>query len=189
MPDYSKSKIYKIVCNITGLVYIGSTSQTLSKRIQDHKKNYQKYLNEKYHYITSFKIIENDNYDIVLLEDFPCERKEQLHAGERYFIENTECVNKQIPTRTMKEYYQDNKEQIQEKKKKFREDNKEKIREQNKQYYYQNKEKLREQKKHYRQENKELMKERNHQNYLKNKGKKINIKPLESEYLLGTPGF
>ncbi len=29
MPDYQKSKIYKIVCNVTGLVYIGSTAHCL----------------------------------------------------------------------------------------------------------------------------------------------------------------
>ena len=39
MPDYSKSKIYKITGLIyIGLIYIGSTTQTLSERIRDHKK-------------------------------------------------------------------------------------------------------------------------------------------------------
>ena len=35
--------------------------------------------------------------------------KDQLRGRERYFIENTVCVNKQIPTRTYKEYYETNK--------------------------------------------------------------------------------
>ena len=125
MPEYSKSKIYKIVCNITGLIYIGSTSQTLCQRLQEHKRCYKKFLNEKYNYTTSFKIIENNNYDIILLEDFPCERKEQLHARERFWIENTECVNKQIPTRTDKEYREDNKQKIAQQKKEWNEENKE----------------------------------------------------------------
>ena len=112
MPDYSKSKIYKIVCNIAGLIYIGSTSQPLCRRIQDHKNDYKRYLNGKHNYVSSFKILENDNYNIILVEDFPCETKEQLHARERYWIENTECVNIYIPTRTDKEYYEQNKEKL-----------------------------------------------------------------------------
>ena len=64
MPDYSKSKIYKIICNITGLVYIGSTCQTLTQRLQDHLRCYRRVLNKKCHYVSSFKIIENGNYDI-----------------------------------------------------------------------------------------------------------------------------
>ena len=139
MPDYSNSNIYKIVCNITGFVYIGSTLQTLIQRLQDHKRGYNSYLNKKHNYVSSFKILVNENYDIILIEDFPCERKEQLHARERYWIENTECVNKFIPTRTNKEWYEDNKEKIKEHRKeyhkKYYENNKEKIKEYHKQYY------------------------------------------------------
>ena len=88
MPDYSKSKIYKIVCNITGLIYIGSISQPLCRRIQDHKKDYQYYLNKAWFSscLTSFKIFENDNYNIILVEDYPCQRKEQLLARERFSL-------------------------------------------------------------------------------------------------------
>ena len=160
MPDYSKSKIYKIVCNITGLVYIGSTCQTLCGRLQDHKKTYKRYLNEKYHYVSSFKIIENNSYDIILHEYFFCERKEQLHARERFFIENTECVNKYIPTRTQKEWREDNKEQIKKEKS---------------EYYFKNKEKIRKKQKEYNKEwsknNKEKISEYNKQRYIKNKEK------------------
>jgi len=56
MPDYSNSKIYKIICNITGFVYIGSTLQTLIQRLQDHKRDYNSYLNKKHNYVSSFKI-------------------------------------------------------------------------------------------------------------------------------------
>jgi hypothetical protein len=82
MPDYSKGKIYKLECYTTGLIYIGSTTQSLIQRLQGHKKDYKYYLNEKCNYTTSFKILENDNYNIVLLEECPCDNKEQLHAKE-----------------------------------------------------------------------------------------------------------
>ena len=43
MPDYSKGKIYRIVCNTTGKVYIGSTSQDyLSQRLRKHVEEYKK---------------------------------------------------------------------------------------------------------------------------------------------------
>ena len=36
---YSKSKIYKIICNITREVYYGATIKTLKQRINKHKAN------------------------------------------------------------------------------------------------------------------------------------------------------
>jgi hypothetical protein len=165
MPDYSKSKIYKIVCNITGLIYIGSTCQTLCGRLGDHKSDYKKYLNGKRNYVSSFKIIANENYDIILVEQFPCQNKDQLHARERFFIENCECVNINIPTRTPKEYREDHKEKIKE----YEEKNKEKRKEQTKQYRENNKEKLFEQGKQYRENNKEKIKEYEEKNKEKRK--------------------
>ena len=34
--DYSQGKIYKIVCNKTGLVYIGSTYRSLEQRLKEY---------------------------------------------------------------------------------------------------------------------------------------------------------
>ena len=167
MPDYSKSKIYIIVCNITGLIYIGSTSQTLTQRLQDHKMKYKKYFNKKPTYISSFKILENNNYNIILIEDCPCERKEQLLARERYWIENTECVNKVIPTRTDKEYREDNKEKMKKYLEEYYENNKEKLKEQRKEYRENNKEQMKE----YRENNKEKLKEQRKE-YRENKKEK-----------------
>ena len=40
--DYSKGKVYKIVCNITGLIYVGSTTKEyLCQRLTAHKNDYQ----------------------------------------------------------------------------------------------------------------------------------------------------
>ncbi len=48
MPDYSKGKIYKIVCNTTGLVYIGSTCEpTLARRLAGHRGAYNAFLKGK----------------------------------------------------------------------------------------------------------------------------------------------
>ena len=105
MPDYQNSKIYKIVCNITGKIYIGSTTQKyLASRLSEHVRDYKNYTTVgKRSYITSFEVIKQGNYDMVLLESYPCNNKMELHAKERYYIENNDCVNKCIPTRTNKE--------------------------------------------------------------------------------------
>ena len=39
MPDYQKGKIYAIKSYQTEMMYIGSTTQTLSQRIAKHKEN------------------------------------------------------------------------------------------------------------------------------------------------------
>ena len=160
MPDYSKSKIYKIFCNLTGETYYGSTVQPLYKRVSEHKGDFKRWKNGKFTYVKSFDIIERGDYTYSLVEHFPCDSKEELHARERYWIENNECVNKYIPGRTKEEYREQNKEKMKE----YREQNKEHIREYEKEYREQNKEHIREQKKEYYEQNKEKIKEYREQN-------------------------
>ena len=132
MPDYSKGKIYKIECFTTGLIYVGSTTEIyLCRRLVKHISQYKKFLNDGKIYITSFKILENNNYHIELLEEVNCETKDQLHSKEAYYIRTLNCVNKYIPNRTHKEsqqqYYQTNKEKLLEKNKRYKENNKEEL--------------------------------------------------------------
>jgi hypothetical protein len=95
MIDYQQGKIYKIECNVTGKVYIGSTCEPiLARRLAGHIKNYKRYLNGKSNYVSSFDVLQNGNYDIVLIESYPCNSKDELHARERYHTNNIGCVNK-----------------------------------------------------------------------------------------------
>ena len=65
MVNYELAKIYKIVCNKTGMVYIGSTCQRLlSQRLSGHVRGYRQWKNGKIYYTTSYRIIENDDYFI-----------------------------------------------------------------------------------------------------------------------------
>ncbi len=99
--DYTESKIYKLVSCHTDKVYIGSTTQLLSRRKQRHvcclKKNKIT--------CSSSEIISlgPDDCQIVLIESYPCSTKEELLLRERYWIENTNCVNKKIPIRSKEE--------------------------------------------------------------------------------------
>ena len=129
MCDYSKGKIYSIRSHLTDDVYIGSTIETLAKRLFNHKRYYKQWLITKTNYTTSYKIIEKDpeNCYIELVENYPCNSKIELCRREGEIIRTTNCVNKNIAGRTKLEYYKENKEQMIEKQKQWYENNKEKL--------------------------------------------------------------
>ena len=100
MPDYQKAKIYAIMSPHTTDVYIGSTTRSLINRLAEHKYSCKR----KYPF-TSKKIIDLGDAYIYLIEDYPCNTKQELDIRERYYIENTIgfIVNKFIPIKTNEE--------------------------------------------------------------------------------------
>lgn len=158
--DYSKGKIYEMRCNITGDRYVGSTCKDyLSQRRVKHEADFKMWKVGKMNFITSFYIIERGNYDMVLLENFPCQSKDQLHARERYYIETLECVNKNIPTRTKEEWNKDNAEKIKNQTTKYRQEHCGELKEYFKQHYNENKETIKLRVKQHQEEHKEERKE------------------------------
>ena len=112
----NEGRIYRIVCNITGENYFGSTKETaLCKRLAQHVSGYKSYLKgtSTANYVSSYKIIERGDYKIVLVEYIDFCTREQLRAKERYYIEIYPNVNKLVPNGTVqeweKEYYEKNK--------------------------------------------------------------------------------
>jgi hypothetical protein len=99
MVNYENGKIYKVVCNKTNLIYIGSTCRPLNKRLIDHRQSYRQFLNQNYNNHSIFEIIKNNDYKIELVEQFPCENKQELLKKEREYILSTTCVNKTMPIR------------------------------------------------------------------------------------------
>jgi hypothetical protein len=149
---YQRGKIYKIICNETGLVYIGSTTEpTLARRLAGHKGSYKSYLNGKGNNVLSFKVLENDNYYIELICNAPCNSRDELNAIEGKYIRENECVNKKIEGRTKKQYYIDNSDKI----KQYRIDNTDKIKQYKKQYRTDNADKI----KQYRTDNADKIKQ------------------------------
>jgi len=111
--DYQLGKIYKLTSPSNNLVYYGSTAQQhLSTRIADHVRDYKQYLNNKGAYTYSFKVLECDDYKYDVIEEYPCNNVQQLKTRERWYIQNNECVNKNIPGRTTPEWREDNKEYL-----------------------------------------------------------------------------
>ena len=87
MNKYQSGKIYKIVDNTSDMIYIGSTCQELVKRLQGHEYDYKNYKTNKHtKFITSYKILENKNYKIELIENFPCDDKSDLTTREGNYI-------------------------------------------------------------------------------------------------------
>jgi len=123
MPLYQNSVIYKLVHKNdqdNENIYVGSTTNFRGRKLQ-HKKssnnpNEEKFNRPQYKYIR-----ENggwDEWEMIAIETYPCESKRELEIRERYHIETLKPkLNKNIPTRTRKEYREDNKEKINEKRK------------------------------------------------------------------------
>ena len=95
MEKYQNGKIYKLVCNITGKIYIGSTcKKLLSQRLAGHVSDFKRGNINKRYKMSSFEIIEGNNYYIELIELVPCNSKDELLIRERFYIKSNECVNK-----------------------------------------------------------------------------------------------
>ncbi len=126
--EFHDGKIYKITSPDTDLIYIGSTTQTLKKRLKGHKDNYNSYLKQKHSYTTAFELIKLPTYTISLIELAPVETRKELYRIEGIHVKNTaNAINDVVPGRTKKEYCEDNKEHISEQKKEYREKNIDKL--------------------------------------------------------------
>ena len=108
MPDYRNGKIYKLVNNIDEAIYIGSSVVRLSKRKGQHKENSIKFPERKvYKHLNQ---VGWGNVDIILIENFECKNKEELHKRERYWYDELKpALNNNIPLQTVVEYRENNK--------------------------------------------------------------------------------
>ena len=142
MPDYNKANIYKLCCKDIKIkeIYVGSTCNFTRRKCQ-HKSLCNNEKNKAYNFNVYRFIREHGNWknwDMILLEEVSCENKKQLHKIEREYIEKLGAtLNKQIPSRTQKEYQKEWREKNREWREKYikeyREYNREKFREYRKQ--------------------------------------------------------
>ena len=114
MPDYANAKIYKIVGE-DGSTYYGSTTQSLKGRINGHI----------YSKVTTAynKIISQMDWEIILVENYPCETRKELEDREAWYIRENPCVNGQIPGRTIQEWMEDHREEANSRSRKHYHDN------------------------------------------------------------------
>ena len=140
--DYSKSLIYKLCCKNPEIkeIYVGSTTNFIKRKYQHKSDCYNKNRNHYNHY--KYQFIRNnggfDNWDMVLIENYPCDNKRELEKKERYFME---LLNATLNT---KKSYLSEEEKIEQQKecvKDYRENNKDKIKEHKKNNNEKNKKK------------------------------------------------
>lgn len=184
--DYTNGKIY-VLRDTTKpeqpIIYVGGTTQALSKRFYEHKARATK--SDRPQQIHKYIVEELggfDNVKIELFEEYPCENVESLHKREgevqRELIgQGVELKNVVINNRTKEEYQNDNRERMKQRYKEYYEKNKERIneskKEYRKEYYEKNKQELLEKQKQYREENPEIIKERKKADYIKNRDRYI----------------
>jgi len=126
-------KIYSIKSKSNpDLQYIGSTKNSLNRRLRGHTDSYKNYLNGKYSFVTSFDIIKYGDCYIELYCDTATDDKRDARWLEGQIIRAETCVNKVVPGRIRQEYD-----------KQYREHNKDKFKE----YYINNKYRIKEYKK------------------------------------------
>ena len=161
-----------------------------------HRSAYKGWKDGTYGKTRSFEIFDEyglNNCVIVLLEAFPCNSKDEALAREAYHIKTLSCVNRNIPTRTRREYYDDNRVLIRDKarqhyqnnvekellrNKQYRESNRETVAETKKQWHIAHRETELERQKKYREENKVKILETRKKYYEANKDA-INLKKRE----------
>ena len=86
-------------------MYIGSTCESLSKKMERHRTQYNHYIKGKIKkkttaiYIYIFNEFAIENCKIELIETYPCNNKEEL-LKEGSHIKATKCVNRQVAGRT-----------------------------------------------------------------------------------------
>lgn len=178
--DYSNTVIYKLVCKDISIsdLYIGHTTQ-FTKRKSYHKKSCKCKADKAYNYYVYQFIRAHggmENWDMIEVEIYPCENKNEACIRERYWME-TLCatLNKVIPTRTLAERIQDTKVERQAISATYRLNNKETIARKNKEYYEKNKitinEKRKEYSKEYIEKNKDIIRLRGKEYSKKNRAK------------------
>ena len=107
MSDYSQGKIYMLTSEQTPEIYIGSTKETLEERLTKHKSDYKRWLEGKYHYVSSYEILQYEDCEIKLIQNYPCNTEQELRKKEGEYQIMMDCVNKHIAGRTCKEYHKE----------------------------------------------------------------------------------
>ena len=165
---YKTGIVYKIVCNITGEVYIGSTHHELHYRFNKHKNDGT---------CSSQSIIKRGDCTPSIIEEYPCRNQTELRWRERHYYDTMECVNdirpivtKEETRQKQNEWHENNKEHCaarnakhnaqehvikhkQAQGKKYREENQEAITAYHKKYREDNAEKLIKDRARYYQDN------------------------------------
>ena len=158
--NYAAGKIYKLVNDLNGEFYVGSTTTNLAKRKAFHKKVQMPGVK------AVFDEIGWEELKIVLVEEWPCDNCDQLRQRERYWYDELRpSMNRRRPwvselevKESAKQWRETNAGKIKECAKRWRVANSDKIKERTKKYYETNAGKIKECAKRWRETNKDRCK-------------------------------
>jgi hypothetical protein len=109
MPNYANTVMYKICCKNIDItdIYVGHTTN-INDRINNHKKNCNNPKNNCYH-SKVYEFIRNnggfDNWEIIVLEEYPCNIFSDAVIKERELYEKLKpTLNSNYPQQTDEEY-------------------------------------------------------------------------------------
>lgn len=133
MVNYLNGKIYK--SSQTDKAYVGSTTKLyLSQRMSEHKADYGR--SQRWNKVlASAEIVKYSDCEIILLESFPCNTKDELRAWEEHWKKETiNCINKlkcfvtEFEAKEHKKcYYKQHKTELDAKRKDYYKENRSKI--------------------------------------------------------------
>ena len=139
---FQNGKIYRIVDLNYTKCYIGSTCQSLSRRMAKHREEYKRKKQQQLNKTSSADLFDEfgvENCKIELIEKHPCNDISELRKREGFYIQQAEnAVNRAIAGRTPQEYYpiwkQNNIEHLQQYQKQYYQSNKEAMNDYYKEY-------------------------------------------------------
>jgi hypothetical protein len=162
-------RIYKIINDINEMIYVGSTYQTLANRFSAHKSKARSGSTTSIH--TTMREIGIDNFRIELIKTIEMKTIQEYEQEEMNKFDPNLLINDKnaFDNETPKEYYDRNRDRINEnkrnwranseeyrlKQKEYRELNKSKISEQRKKYVEENRDKINEYKRNWKANNEE----------------------------------
>jgi len=131
---YANGKIYRLVFD-NKCIYIGSTIQTLEKRLQGHQSSSTGKVRWSAEYLSSpiytfIREVGSKNITIELYENFPCKSKEELEYRETSIIQSEQKINPHlknagIPRRDTRPTEEDRKRELE--RRKYEEEHKEEV--------------------------------------------------------------
>ena len=186
---YQKGKIYAVRNTDDDDIYIGSTTQFLSKRLYDHKVNSTDTTNNSLLYVKMREVGPNKFY-IELIENYPCINREELNRREGEIIRERATLNKLVAGRTRREYMDEYKEYFDNYHREYRQANaefyKQYTHEYNQKYREQNSERLKTAQREFKQNNPEYFRQKRRE-YNERHREEINARAKEKRkcYLCG----
>jgi hypothetical protein len=135
--------IYKLVSDDIEITecYVGSTCNFRIRKSQ-HKSNCNNEKCKSYN-LDVYQFIRDNGgwgcWSMIQIEEFKFDIRKELHTRERHWVETLHAtLNKVVPTRTDKEYYRDNSEDIKQKAKTYQLNNIEQVKTTKQEYYRRN---------------------------------------------------